>query len=228
MPHQESQHGFSLIEVLIAMAISLIIIAGIYQLFYTQQRSYLAQDQVVEMQQNLRAGLYLLAKDIRSAGYDPSASGRFGFVNDFTSGIFNPDINYVSDKSTIAFTMDDNEDGIVDANDNEQFSYRFNSTNNTIEKYNFAQNQWQTLSTNVDALNFIYLDRNGNVTTNRANISAVEISILVRTGKEEEHYSRTQVYQNKLGQNICSSCASTPHFRRRLLVTTVRVRNFRR
>src|SRR4030095_1090717 len=130
------------------MAISLIIIAGIYQLFYTQQRSYLAQDQVVEMQQNLRAGLYLLAKDIRSAGYDPSASGRFGFVNDFTSGIFNPDINYVSDKSTIAFTMDDNEDGIVDANDNEQFSYRFNSTNNTIEKYNFAQNQWQTLSTN--------------------------------------------------------------------------------
>jgi type IV pilus assembly protein PilW len=228
MPSHESQHGFSLIEVLIAMAVSAVIVAAIYQLFYSQQRSYLAQDQVVQMQQNLRAGLYLLSKDIRSAGYDPSISGRFGFVNDFTSDIFNPDIDYATDKSTVAFTMDDNEDGIVNANDNEQFAYRFNTTNQTIEKYSFAQNQWQTLSTNVDALDLIYLDRNGNVTTNRANISAVEISVLVRTSREEEHYSRTQVYQNKLGQNICSSCASTPHFRRRLLVTTVRVRNFRR
>ena len=121
---QKSQQGFSLVEVLIAMAISSIVIAGTYEIFYSQQRSYLAQNRVVEMQQNLRAGLYLMVKDIRSAGYDPNGSGNFGFVTDFANPILSNPINYNEDRDIIAFTIDDDslapENGVVDVNNNEQ------------------------------------------------------------------------------------------------------------
>ena len=40
--------------------------------FLSQHRSYLAQDDVVEMQQNGRVAMDMLTRDIRSAGYDPN------------------------------------------------------------------------------------------------------------------------------------------------------------
>src|SRR5919108_5207562 len=89
-----SEQGFSLIETVIAMAISSVIITGIYQTFHSQQRSYLTQNRVVEMQQNLRAGVYLMVKDIRSIGYDPRNSGNFGLVTDFKINILPDDIDY--------------------------------------------------------------------------------------------------------------------------------------
>jgi type IV pilus assembly protein PilW len=241
MKYYTSQKGFTLIEILMATALSSIVIAGVYQLFHSQQRSYIIQDQLAEMQQNLRAGMYLMVKDIRSLGYDPEKSGNFGFVTDLTNDILSTnDINYNTDKSRIAFTIDDDGDGILDSDisdddkkkqaDKEQIIYRLNGTN--IEKYSFVEGNWQTISTNVDALDFVYLDVNGmpivDVNANFANIRAVEISVLVRTGKADANYSSTQVYKNKQEDILCSSCSSDPYlrkFRRRLLSTTVQVRN---
>ena len=62
--------GFTLVELLIALAVSGIIMTGIFSAFKTQQDSYLAQEQVAEMQQNLRASLYIMTREIRMAGYD--------------------------------------------------------------------------------------------------------------------------------------------------------------
>jgi type IV pilus assembly protein PilW len=218
--------GFSLIEILISIAISSIIIIVIYQLFDNQQRVYLTQDHVVKMQQNLRAGLYLMTKELRTAGFDPLDTGRFGFVSDFDppNDIFAQDIDYAVDDNIIAFTIDDNEDGIIQANDNEQIAYRLNTSNNTLERYSATRKQWEPMAVNVDALNFVYLDRNGNIATNPANIHAIEITILVKTKEKDFHYTNTQTYQNKRGKNICPTCTND-HYRRRLLTTTVRVRN---
>ena len=223
---RDTDRGFSLIEVLISVAISSIIITAIYQLFHSQQSSYLVQDQVAEMQQNLRAGLFLMTKEIRSAGYDPTSSGNFGFVTDFAApnDILTTNINYATDNNIIAFTMDDDEQGDFDANDNELVAYRLNTSLNTLERYIWTDNAWKTVATNVDALNFVYLDANGNVTTTPANFQAVQITLLVRTGNEDTQYNNTEVYLNKQGDNICTSCAND-HHRRRLLSTTIRIRN---
>jgi type IV pilus assembly protein PilW len=226
MKYYKIQNGFTLIEIMVAIAISSIVITSMYEIFYSQQRSYINQDQVAEMQQNLRAGLYLTTKDIRSAGFDPTRSGRFGFVVDFAApdNIFDPDINYAVDKNVIAFTVDDSADGFIQSNDAELIAYRLNDNN--LERYifNIDNKGWQIVANNIDALDFVYLDQNGAVTNNPANFRAVEISLLVKTGKKDKYFTNTQTYQNKQGQNICPSC-SNDNYRRRLLSTTVHVRN---
>ena len=108
MKRKSNHQGFTLVETMIAVTISVIITSAIYQIFHSQQRSYLLQNQVAEMQQNLRAGVYMMAREIRSARYDPQQTGSFGFVTDFAApdAVLSPDINYATDSNIIAFTMD--------------------------------------------------------------------------------------------------------------------------
>jgi prepilin-type N-terminal cleavage/methylation domain-containing protein len=63
------EKGFTLVELLVAMAISGIVIAAVYTAFITQQKSYTIQDQVAEIQQNARVGLDMIAREVRMAGY---------------------------------------------------------------------------------------------------------------------------------------------------------------
>ncbi len=63
------QFGFSLIELLIAIALGIIVLAVIFSTFKSQQDSYLIQSQVSMTQQNLRAALYVITRDIQMAGY---------------------------------------------------------------------------------------------------------------------------------------------------------------
>jgi prepilin-type N-terminal cleavage/methylation domain-containing protein len=61
--------GLTLIELLIAMAISAILIAAIYRTFIGQHKVYTAQEQVVDMQQNARVAINRMMREIRMAGF---------------------------------------------------------------------------------------------------------------------------------------------------------------
>jgi prepilin-type N-terminal cleavage/methylation domain-containing protein len=61
--------GITLIELLIALVISSILIAGIYRTFIQQQKSYATQDQVADMQQNVRVAINRMMREIRMAGF---------------------------------------------------------------------------------------------------------------------------------------------------------------
>jgi len=61
--------GFTIIELLIAIALGLVILAGLFRTFKVQHDSYVVQDQVSAMQQNLRAAMYLITRDLQMAGY---------------------------------------------------------------------------------------------------------------------------------------------------------------
>lgn len=63
------QKGFSLIEVLIALVIAMIVIAGVYRAFTVQQKNFVIQEQVSEVQQSVRTVMDLIARDIRMAGF---------------------------------------------------------------------------------------------------------------------------------------------------------------
>ena len=56
--------GFTLVELMAAMVIAVVVMAGIYAAYYTQQKNATAQEQTAEMRQNLRAGLNLMAREI--------------------------------------------------------------------------------------------------------------------------------------------------------------------
>lgn len=65
------------------MTISITVLATIYQLFHSQNRSYRNQDQIIETQQNLRAVISVLSKDLQLAGYDPEGNLNAGIVTQF-------------------------------------------------------------------------------------------------------------------------------------------------
>jgi prepilin-type N-terminal cleavage/methylation domain-containing protein len=65
---RKQEHGVTLIELMVVLVIAAILVGGVYTLFTTQQRSYSVQDQVTGVQQDARAALTIIARDIRMAG----------------------------------------------------------------------------------------------------------------------------------------------------------------
>jgi prepilin-type N-terminal cleavage/methylation domain-containing protein len=61
--------GVTLIELLIALVISGVLIAALYRTFIGQQKTYTVQEQVADMQQNVRVAISRMMREIRMAGF---------------------------------------------------------------------------------------------------------------------------------------------------------------
>jgi prepilin-type N-terminal cleavage/methylation domain-containing protein len=68
---QADQRGFTLAELLVAIAIVGLIMTGLVTLLMTGNESYLAGANQVEAQAAVRAGLERMTQEIREAGYNP-------------------------------------------------------------------------------------------------------------------------------------------------------------
>ena len=108
MPTVKGCRGFTLVEVLIAMALTGIIGVTILNLYISSVRTYQAQLQVTEIQQNLRAGLDSLVTDLRMAGYNKGSDAPVGLIS--------------AGSSSVHFSMDLNSDGDI-ADTNEDLTY---------------------------------------------------------------------------------------------------------
>ncbi len=89
-----SIRGVTLIELLIALVISAVLVAGLYRTFVHQQKSYATQEQVADMQQNVRVAINRMIREIRMAGFggkNENLNGSndiitvFGNVNGFAN-----------------------------------------------------------------------------------------------------------------------------------------------
>jgi prepilin-type N-terminal cleavage/methylation domain-containing protein len=78
----KTKQGVTLIELMIALVMSSIIIAALYRVFISQQRTYTVQEQVVDMQQNVRGSINRMMSEIRMAGF-----GNVGDVLDLVGGV---------------------------------------------------------------------------------------------------------------------------------------------
>jgi type IV pilus assembly protein PilW len=231
---RNQQQGFTLVELMVAMAILGIVMGAIYSTYKSQQDSYVAQEQVVEMQQNLRASLYKLAKDLRAAGYNPAKNPNIeGFRTEIPEeeGEASPETSTSATSLAITADLDMNEQ--INADDDiEQIAYRFNNGNLTLEKFMYdaatTSWNWQTVADNIDAVNFVYLDGDENpidpaTATNLPLIRSVQVTIVARTGRGDRNFSGTPAYVNKQGVQILE--AKSDNYRRRLLTTTIFCRN---
>ncbi len=93
-------NGLTLIELIISLTISLTIIASTYQLFHSQNNSYIKQDQVIEAQQNIRALLAIISKELQLSGYDPKGRATPGIVEQFPAPHDTFTIDYSQDTNT--------------------------------------------------------------------------------------------------------------------------------
>jgi prepilin-type N-terminal cleavage/methylation domain-containing protein len=81
--------GVTLVELMIALMMSSILIAALYRTFIGQQKTYTVQEQVVDMQQNVRISISRMMNEIRMAGFGDvnNALSLAGGVNGFTQVI---------------------------------------------------------------------------------------------------------------------------------------------
>ncbi len=66
---QRPQSGFTLTELMVALTMSIVLIAGALQVYMTNSRSYRAQEAAAQMMENGRTAVELLARNVRLGGY---------------------------------------------------------------------------------------------------------------------------------------------------------------
>src|ERR1700680_2949465 len=76
MLKQKSEGGFTLLELMVAMAVGLIALSAMASLFKTAMNSVMLVTQRAETQQNMRAAIDLMVKDISMAGAGLPSGGR--------------------------------------------------------------------------------------------------------------------------------------------------------
>ena len=64
---RNKQRGVTLVELMIAMAISLIVLLGVISVYITSKRSYVVQEEFARMQENANFAFQYLTQDIRQA-----------------------------------------------------------------------------------------------------------------------------------------------------------------
>lgn len=75
------QRGLSLVELLVAMAISLVLLAGIYQIFFSSTTTHSVNENYSRLQENARFALNFLERDVRQAGYRGCRNDNAKFFN---------------------------------------------------------------------------------------------------------------------------------------------------
>lgn len=77
---KRSQQGFSLIELMIALVISMVLMAGVLTIMSTSKRTYALQDELARLQEDARFVIEELSYGLRMAGYF-GCSGRLRGIN---------------------------------------------------------------------------------------------------------------------------------------------------
>jgi prepilin-type N-terminal cleavage/methylation domain-containing protein len=151
----KSENGLSLVELLMAMAASLIILAAVYSVFTMTQKNFTTQNVAASTQQNLRSAIGLMTRDIRVAGLDPAGSGNFGF-------------RYAS-RTKIHFTLDSIDsgsgdfNGTVDETNFEQITYEFQGGQIMQTLYeDTASENAASLISSITVAQFSYFDAANN------------------------------------------------------------------
>jgi type IV pilus assembly protein PilW len=142
--NRRTSQGFTLVEIMVAITLSLVLIGGLVQVYASNKKSSLIQSNLADMQESQRLALSVLTRDIRMAGYydgnDPNNVqdvDRFDASNTQDGGVDNGDplpdtitVKYESTKDCLGQDIDASEASNLDDN------------NNTIaiNKY-FVQNQ---------------------------------------------------------------------------------------
>lgn len=123
MNGKSKQKGMTLIEIMVAITISLILLTGVITLMVSSKRSYNMQTDTARMQENARFVFSFLGKDLRMAGYygctgtTPSAplglAGTLSAVIGLNDGLNNNGVNKsdilmvtYQDTSDAAFAVD--------------------------------------------------------------------------------------------------------------------------
>jgi type IV pilus assembly protein PilW len=158
--------GFTLVDILVGLALASVLMVAVISLFTTMGRSYTIQNVAAGVQEVTRAGVELMTQNIRMAGVNPENISGVGIV--------------AATPTNIQFTSDLNLNGAID-DTYEQITYYLDV--DRLMQQLFAGGP-MPLVENVTNLSFDYRDENDNPVTDLvadlAKIRTVIISMTVQ------------------------------------------------
>ena len=196
--------GFTLVELLVAMTLGLVLLGSVLKILVSQNRTNAVQQEVAYAQQNARAAMDLMVREIRNAGHNP-ANGNVEAIVTAEGTKIQVQADY-SDPDG-----DGHPEGNGNATDpNEDVTYTVDDTdplNKTLTRNGFS------IVDNLEGIQFGYVLVDGTMLnppgapltpTQREDIRGVLIGMSVRTENRDP---------------------DTGQYRYRTLINAVRVRN---
>lgn len=175
-----NQEGFTLVELMVAMAIAGLLVSLVSLAYTSQSSTYNSQQDALALQQDMRSALQFLAKEIRMAGFDPRGDANAGITVAMpTACRFSQDVSDGAGGESDGNTSDPNED----------IRYGINSSG-SLGRETSGTGGLQPVAENVVRLLFEYRLDDGTwlpaVTTakDRRRIRAVKIMIQGHSARE--------------------------------------------
>jgi prepilin-type N-terminal cleavage/methylation domain-containing protein len=237
---RKRSRGLSLVELLIAITISSAVIAGAYNLFIVERRSYSLQDDLAQMYQTMRSSEQTMVREIRMAGYKLKnitiwsdvpgtgfADGEKEDIEEATPGAF-------------TFTADVDGDGVMET---VRYALRNNELTRQLWRWDTTSNSWRSgggarsMAENMEELHMSYLilaDNDGidNDLDDDGDSIADELGEMLLSdhpGKTERKSLRalrlTMTMRAPRPDNLYTHPVHGDHYRRVTLSTTITPRN---
>jgi len=173
-----SREGFTLIEMVVALGLSLVTLTAIYSLYVSELKAQNVREDMLDMQQQARVVIDVVSRELLMAGYDPRGVNiDMDLSNDFLGMTYDPD--------RLIIKADLNGNGlIVDANESIMFLY--DSKTYTLRRNTGGGNQ--PFGENIESFLVEYFDQGGNPTVDSASIQQVKITVTARTEDPDPKY----------------------------------------
>ena len=176
---KNNEQGFTIVELVIGLAISLILMGIAVKIFLVQQKAYNVQGQLSEMQQNIRAATDMIMRETKMAGYDPTALGFDGIGNN-------------SSATSIQILADLDGNGAATST-NEDITYKYyGDPDFQIKRKGSTGGNFQPLAENIQVFTLKYFDAGGaDIGTTTPNlIRQIQFTITGRTAKADPDLDR--------------------------------------
>jgi Tfp pilus assembly protein PilW len=185
--------GFSMVELMVAMVVSIMVVGGAALLASQMQSSYRGQLEAAAAQQEGRYALQWIERYLRAAGNNPY---RLQTTPCPAAGTVVAPIQ-PNPNGSIRLQMDANPtDGLIGGaagacnEPNEDVTISYDAANNTITVLDNNTGNQQPLprtDTVITGLQFVYRNPNRQITTVAANVAFVETRVQVRTKLDNQN-----------------------------------------
>lgn len=177
--------GFTLAELLLALALSTITISAIYSLYLSMGKGQAVRENILDMQQQARAALALVNRELKMAGFDPLGVNRDTLKGNDYDGV-------TIDVSHLTLKADLNGNG-VPTDSNETIVYFHDPETKTLRRNTGGGRQ--PVGENIEAFLVRGFDSEGNLTAQAEHIRQVEVSITARTEDPDPQYPFNEGYR---------------------------------
>lgn len=180
-----SREGFTLIEMVVALGLSLVTVTAVYSLYVSELKAQNVREDRLEMQQQARVVIDVVGRELLMAGFDPrGVNNDVDLTNDFQGITYHPD--------RLTIKADLNGNGLI-ADPNESIIFVYDAKTHTLRRNTGGGNQ--PFGENIESFLVQYFDQEGKPTENSLAIRQVGITVTARTEKPDPKFSKNGGYR---------------------------------